>query len=163
MKIKSVTVSIVFPSICHEVMVLDAMILVFWMLSFKSAFSLSSFTLILSNSLIPLCFVIRVASSAYLRLLIFLLAVLIPACVLFNLAFHKDGASGKRILLPMQETQEMWVSSLDQEDPLEKKMAIHSNILTWKIPWTEESGGLQSMGLQKVGHDWETKHNTHST
>ena len=63
----------------------------------------------------------------------------------------------------MQETQEMWVSSLDQEDPLEKKMAIHSNILTWKIPWTEESGGLQSMGLQKVGHDWETKHNTHST
>ena len=104
------------------------------MLSFKPAFSLSSFTLIkrlFSSSSVS---VIRVVSSAYLRLLIFLLAVLIPACVLFNLAFHMDGASGKRILLPMQETQEMWVSSLDQEDPLEKKMAIHSNILTWKIP-----------------------------
>ena len=45
--------------------------------------------------------------------------------------------------------QEMWVQSLGQEDPLEKEMATHSSILTWKIPWTEEPGGLQSMGLQK--------------
>ena len=44
------------------------------------------------------------------------------------------------------------VQSLDQEDPLEKGTATHSSILAWKIPWTEESGGLQSMGLQKVGH-----------
>ena len=50
----------------------------------------------------------------------------------------------------MQETQ---VLSLGQEDPLEKKMATHSSILAWKIPWTEEPGRLQSMGSQKVGHD----------
>ena len=53
----------------------------------------------------------------------------------------------------MQETQEMWVQLLGQEDPLEKKMATHSSILTWEILWTEEPGGLQSMGLQRVGHD----------
>ena len=47
----------------------------------------------------------------------------------------------------------MWVRSLDWEDPLEEEMATHSNILAWKIPWTEESGGLQSMGSQRVGHD----------
>ena len=45
--------------------------------------------------------------------------------------------------------QETWVLSLGQEDPLEKGMAIHSSILAWKIPWTEEPGGLQSMGLQE--------------
>ena len=45
------------------------------------------------------------------------------------------------------------VQSLGREDPLEKEMAIHSSILAWKIPWMEEPGGLQSMGLQRVGHD----------
>ena len=49
----------------------------------------------------------------------------------------------------MQETQEMQVQSLGQEDHLEEGMATHSSILAWKIPWTEEPGGLQSMGLQK--------------
>ena len=49
----------------------------------------------------------------------------------------------------MQEMQETWVRSLGQEDPLEKEMATHSSILAWKIPWTEEPGGLQPMGLQK--------------
>ena len=48
----------------------------------------------------------------------------------------------------MQETQEMWVRSLSQEDPLEEEMATHSSILAWEIPWTEEPGGLQSMGSQ---------------
>jgi len=79
-KIKSVTVSIVSASICHEVMGPDAMILIFWMLSFEPTFSLSSFTLIkrlFSSSLLS---AIRVVSSTYLRLLIFLLAILIPAC-----------------------------------------------------------------------------------
>ena len=47
----------------------------------------------------------------------------------------------------------MWVRSLGQEDPLEKEMATHSSILAWKIPWTEESGGLQSMGPRRVEHD----------
>ena len=49
--------------------------------------------------------------------------------------------------------QETWVQSLGQEDPLEKGMATHSSILAWEIPWTEEPGGLQSMGLQRVRHD----------
>ena len=53
----------------------------------------------------------------------------------------------------MQETQETQVQFLGQKDPLEKEMAIHSIILAWKIPWTEEPGRLQSMGLQRVGHD----------
>ena len=50
-------------------------------------------------------------------------------------------------------TQEAWVRSLGQEDPLEKGMAIHSSILAWRISWTEEPRGLQSMGSQKAGHD----------
>ena len=49
----------------------------------------------------------------------------------------------------MEEIQETWVRSLGQEDPLGEEMATHSSILAWKIPWTEEPGGLQSMGLQK--------------
>ena len=48
--------------------------------------------------------------------------------------------------------QETWVRSLGREDPLEKEMATHSSILAWRIPWTEEPGGLQSIGSQKVGH-----------
>ena len=52
--------------------------------------------------------------------------------------------------------QETWVRSLGQEDPLEKEMAIHSSILTWRIPWTEEPGGLQSTRSQRVRHDWVT-------
>ena len=53
----------------------------------------------------------------------------------------------------MQETKETWVRSLGQEDSLEMEMATHSSILVWKIPWTEEPDGLQSMGLQRVGYD----------
>ena len=57
--------------------------------------------------------------------------------------------------LPANEaTQELWVPSLGWEDPLEKEMATHSSILAWKIPWKEEPGGLQSMRLQRAGHDW---------
>ena len=49
--------------------------------------------------------------------------------------------------------KKMWVQSLGQEDPLEKEMANHSSILVWEIPWSEETGGLQSMGSQRVGQD----------
>ena len=48
---------------------------------------------------------------------------------------------------------EMWVEALSWEDPLEKEMATHSNLLAWKIPWTEKPGKLQLMGSQRVGHD----------
>ena len=76
-----------FPSICHEVMGLDAMILVFWMLSFKATFLLSSFTLIKRFFSAFSLSSFRVVSSAYLRLLMFLLPVLIPACNASSPAF----------------------------------------------------------------------------
>ena len=50
-----------------------------------------------------------------------------------------------------------WAQSLDRGDPLEKEMATHSSVLAWEIPWTEEPGGLQSEGLQRVGHNLATK------
>ena len=58
----------------------------------------------------------------------------------------------------MQETQEMWVRSLGQEDPLKQEMATHSGMLSWKIAWTEEPGRLQSTGSQRVGHDFTFFH-----
>ena len=64
----------------------------------------------------------------------------------------------KKIHLPVQETQEMLVQSLGQEDPLEEEMATHSGILAWKILWTEKPGGLQSMGSQRVRHNWVCTH-----
>ena len=57
------------------------------------------------------------------------------------------GDSDGKELLTMQET---WVRFLGQEDPLQKEMATHSSIRAWKIPWTEEPGGLQSMGSQEL-------------
>ena len=53
--------------------------------------------------------------------------------------------------------QEMWVRSLGREDPLEQEVVIHSSILAWEISWTEEPGGLQPMGLQRVGRDLVTE------
>ena len=88
LKIKSATVSIVSSSICHEVTGLDAMILVFLMLSFKPAFSLSSFTLIKRLFRSSLLSAITVDSSAYQRLLIFLPAILIPICASSSPTFH---------------------------------------------------------------------------
>ena len=89
-KIKSVTASTFPPSFCHEVMGPDALIFIFWMLSFKPAFSFPSFTFnkrFFSSSLLS---TIWVVSSAYLMLLIFLLAILITACASSSSAFHKQ-------------------------------------------------------------------------
>ena len=58
----------------------------------------------------------------------------------------------------LSAVQETWVLSLGWEDPLEKEMAAHSSTLAWKIPWTEEPGGLQSMGSKRVGYNLATKH-----
>ena len=58
----------------------------------------------------------------------------------------------------MQQTRETWVRSLGREDPLEKGMATRSTILIWEISWTEEPGALQSLGLQRVRHDWVHTH-----
>ena len=67
-----------------------------------------------------------------------------------------DGASGKKKkkkkCQPMQKTEEMWVRFLGQEGALEEGMATHSSILAWRIPLSEEPGGLQSMGSQRAGH-----------
>ena len=54
---------------------------------------------------------------------------------------------------PLPAMRETWVPSLGREDPLEKEMATCSSVLAWRIPWTEEQGGLQSTGLQRVGHN----------
>ena len=62
--------------------------------------------------------------------------------------------------LAMQDT---WIQFLGWEDPLEDSMATHSIILAWRIPWTEEPGRLQSMGLQRMGQDWVTKHTQAAT
>ena len=114
-KIKSATVSTVSPSICHEVMGLDAIILVFWMLSFKPALSLSSFTLInrlFSSSSLS---AIRVVSSAYLRLLIFLPAIFIPAWESSSLSFtwctlHISYISRMRIYSLDVLLSQFWIS-----------------------------------------------------
>ena len=58
-----------------------------------------------------------------------------------------------QVVKRLSTMQETWVQSLGWEDLLEKEMATHSSILAWKIPWTEEPGRLQSMGLQRVEHD----------
>ena len=88
-KIKPLTVSIISPNICHEVMGPDAMIFIFQMLSFKPTFSLSSFTFIKRLFSSSLHSAIRVVSSQYLRLLIFLLGILIPAYALSSPEFHR--------------------------------------------------------------------------
>ena len=87
-KIKSVAVSTFFPSVCHEAVRPDAVILAVWMLNFKPAFSLSSFTFIKSLFSSSSLSAIKVVSSAYLRLLLFPPAVLIPVCESSRLAFH---------------------------------------------------------------------------
>ena len=64
-----------------------------------------------------------------------------------------SGSDGKESQSAVQET---WVPCLGQEDPLEMGMATHTSVLAWRIPWTEEPGRLQSMGSQRVRHDWAT-------
>ena len=69
---------------------------------------------------------------------------------------HWRASQVAQMVKNLPATQETWVWSLGGEDPLEKEMATHSSILAWRIPWTEEPGGLQSMGSQRVGLDWVT-------
>ena len=59
-------------------------------------------------------------------------------------------------LLPQKQSHSFWTSALGQEDLLEKEITTFSSVLAWRIPWTKEPGGLQSMGPQRVGHDWMT-------
>ena len=66
---------------------------------------------------------------------------------------RKWGFLGGAVIKISPAVQKAWIRSLGWEDPLEKEMATHSSILAWRIPWTEEPGGLQSMGSQGVGHN----------
>ena len=188
-KIKSATVSTVSPSICHEVMGPDTMILVFWMLNFKPTFSLSSFTFInrLFSSSSPSA--LRVVSSAYLKLLLFLSAILISACAssspefLMMYSAYKLNKLGDDIqpwctlsyLEPVccsmsssavnnrPAIEETWIQSLGREDLLEEGMAMHSSILAWRVPWTEKPQGLQPKGSQRVEHDWSDLAHRHAS
>ena len=90
------------------------------------------------------------------------LAILCLLCVLQAQVIKKLEKESTRVCLASLVAQmgkclptmrETWVRSLGWEDPLEKEMPTHSSTLAWKIPWTEEPGTLQSMGLQTVGHD----------
>ena len=70
-----------------------------------------------------------------------------------NLYLIKEASLVTQTIKDLSEMQETWVQFLGWEGPLEKAMATHSSILAWRIPWTEEPGGLQSMGSQRVGQD----------
>ena len=74
----------------------------------------------------------------------------------WNLSYLKESFLVAQTVRHLPTMRETWVWSLGWEDPLEKEMATHSSTLAWKIPWTEELGRLQSMGSQRVGHDWAT-------
>jgi len=71
----------------------------------------------------------------------------------YTLRTDQLGVPGGPMAKTPSAMQEMWVRFLNQEDPLQKEMATYSSILAWRIPWTEEPGGLQSMGSQRVGHE----------
>ena len=128
-KIKALTVSIVSPSISHEVMGPDAMIFVFWMLSFKPTFSLSSFIKgLFSSSLLS---AVRVVSSAYLRLLIFLLAILILVSASSSPAFHVMYSANK--LNKQGDNIQPWLTPF----PIWNQPVIPCPVLTvasWPLP-----------------------------
>ena len=71
--------------------------------------------------------------------------------------FRETSSGWAQMVKNLPATQEPQVRSLGQEDPLEKETATHSSIPAWRIPWTEEPGGLKSMGSQKVAHNWVIK------
>ena len=66
---------------------------------------------------------------------------------------HHRASLVVQVVKNLPAMQDTWVQSVGWEDPLEKGMTTHSSILAWRIPWTEEPGGLQSMGSQRAGHD----------
>ena len=147
-KIKSDTVSTVSPSICHEVMGPDAMIFIFWMLSFKPTFSPSTFTFIKRLFSSSSFSAIRVVSSAYLRWLIFLQAILIPAyvsssqAILMMYSEYKLNKQGDNIQ-PWRTLRLsiglffffFLLTYCYSITTLEEGMTTHSNVLAWRIPW----------------------------
>ena len=93
--------------------------------------------------------------SRGMRTHILLVDTLLGKFILFYIAVFPGSSADKRICLQCRRPRfDSWVGKI----PWRRKMTIHSSILAWKIPCTEEPGGVQSMGLQRVGHDWATKH-----
>ena len=80
-----------------------------------------------------------------------------PEWTFWSTHYDERGSPGGSVLTNLPAMKETWVRSLGWEDPLEEEMATHFNILAWRIPWTEEPGGLQSQGSQRVRHNWATK------
>ena len=80
-----------------------------------------------------------------------------PSCISICLALQLRAFPGGSVVKNPPAIQERWVQPLGREEPLEKEMATPSSILAWRIPWTEEPGGLRSMWLQRVGHTLVTK------
>ena len=155
-QIKSATVSVVSPSICHEVMGLDAMILVFWMLSFKPTFSLYSFSFIKRLFRSSLLSAIRVVSSVYLRgLLIFLLAILIPACASSSPAFLMIYSAYK--LNKQGDNIQPWRTPFpiyERDEVPTKAMVLKP---CFKVPW---SAAANSQGCYRTFENW--KHSIYS-
>ena len=109
------------------------------------------------------CWILSKSFSAFIEMIMWFLFfnLLIWWIVLIDFHILKNpyipGASlVAQLVKNLPAVQETWVWSLGWEDPLEKQMETHSSILAWKISWTEEPGGLQSMGSQRVRHDWAT-------
>ena len=93
------------------------------------------------------------------------LVLKIPTLSLWHWMFRRNPTQGEKNILRCahywQQSKELWKHNqihLEQGSFLEKEMATHSSILAWKIPWTEEPGGLPSMGSQRVSHDWAHQH-----
>ena len=152
-KIKSVTVSSVSPSICHEVIELDAMILFFWMLSFKPTFSLSSFTFIkrlFSSSFLS---AIRVVSPAYPRLLIFLREIFIPACSSSSPTFHMMYSAYK--LNKQSDNIQPWCTPF----LIWNQSVIPCPILTFASVWTSYRFPRRQVRWSGIPVSWKISHN----
>ena len=141
-KINSDTVSTVFPSICYKMTGLDGMILVFWVLSFKPTFSLSSFTFIKRLFSFSSLSAMRVVSSAYLRLLIFLLAILIPACASSSPTFHLIYSINQYYRSVMSNS--LWIHGLHspQNSPGQNTGVGRHSLLEGIFPTQELNPGL---------------------
>ena len=113
----------------------------------------------------PLKSHLKISPSHILTIFFFLKpAHLLPLCIGYNSSVHKSSSSlVAQMVENLPAMWKMWVRSLGREDPLEEGMATHSIILAWRIPQTEEPGRQQSVGSQRVGHDWVTKPNTQCT
>ena len=107
--------------------------------------------------LLALFFFSPSSKPSFLLLYIFLITNKGISCILWASMGFLHGSVVKN-MPTVQEMQETQIWFLNKEDPLEEGMTTHSNILAWRIPWTEESGGLQFMGSQRMGYDWARRH-----